>query len=144
MKRIYLGCLLMVAWVFVFYGLVVLFAKIDVPTFISAVISIFSLIISLMILIFSAWKKVTTKFYKGLIIFMITIMVPTCVRLIYLIYTRTLDKVLDLVLLSNYATIVAFGLTLASYVLEKTTTSKSQNYVSMTTDNKVILKREKF
>ncbi|MBD8839914.1 hypothetical protein IFU39_19045 [Paenibacillus sp. CFBP 13594] len=144
MKRIYLGSLLMVAVIFVIYGIVVLFAEIDIPTFTSAVISIFSLIISLMILIFSAWKKVTSKFYKGLIIFMIPIMVAICVRLIYLIYTGTLDKELDLVLLSNYATIAAFGLTLASYVLDKTTTSKSQNYVSMTSDNKVILKREKF
>jgi hypothetical protein len=144
LKRIYHGFLMLVATYFIIYGIVVIFAGIAVSPFFSAVITILSLIVSLMILLFSLLKKVTSKFHRGIVVFTILIMIAVIARFLYLLYTGKLDKELDLNPLSNYSTIVAFGVSLVALVLDGSNKSRSHTYVSLTGDKKVILKKEKF
>ncbi|KOS04401.1 hypothetical protein AM598_01155, partial [Paenibacillus polymyxa] len=69
MKRIYHRILLLIAAFFIVYGIVVIFGEIEVSPSISSAITIFSFIISLMILLFTLLRKVTSNFYKGMTIF---------------------------------------------------------------------------
>ncbi|QNR65495.1 hypothetical protein IAQ67_16545 [Paenibacillus peoriae] len=146
MKRIYHRILLLIAAFFIVYGIVVIFGEIEVSPSISSAITIFSFIISLMILLFTLLRKVTSNFYKGMTIFSILIMIAVISRSFMLLYTGELEKTLDINLLSNYSTIVAFGVSLVALVLDGSNniSSRKQRYVSVTTDNKVKVKKVKF
>lgn len=146
LKRIYHGFLILIAAIFIVYGIVVLFVEVEVSPSISSAITIFSFIVSLMILLFALLRKVTSKFYKGITIFTIAIMIAVISRFLMLLYTGKLDKTLNLSLLSNYSTIVAFGVSLIAFVLDgsNNTSSRSQRYVSVNRENKVKLKKAKF
>ncbi|MNW62454.1 hypothetical protein D3C74_405860 [compost metagenome] len=146
MKRIYHGILLSIAAIFILYGIVVIFVEIEVSPTISAAITILSFIVSLMILLFALLRKVTSKFYKGITIFCILIMIAVISRSFILLYTGEFEKALNVNLLSNYSTIVAFGVSLVALVLDgsNNSSSRSQKYVSVTKDNKLKLRKQSF
>ncbi|MBE7896230.1 hypothetical protein G7L40_19990 [Paenibacillus polymyxa] len=142
MKHIYHGMLLLIAVIFIVYGIVVIFFKIEVSPFISSVITVFSFIVSLMILLFALLRKVATKFYKGVTILCILIMIAVISRSFMLLYTGEFEKTLDINLLSNYSTIVAFGVSLVAFVLDGSNNTSSKRYV-LTRENKLKLKKGK-
>ncbi|PIH59142.1 hypothetical protein [Paenibacillus sp. LK1] len=144
MRRIYLRFLMLVSSSFIIYGIVVIFAGITVSPFFSAVITILSFIVSLMVLLFTLLKKVTSKMHKSVVVFAILLMLAVIAKLLYLLFTRKLDEELDLNLLSNYSTIVAFGVSLIPLVLDGSNNSGRQMYVSLSGDKKVILRKQKF
>lgn len=69
-------------------------------------------------------------------------MIAVISRSFMLLYTGEFEKTLDINLLSNYSTIVAFGVSLVAFVLDGSNNTSSKRYV-LTRENKLKLKKGK-